>query len=175
MNVNEQQKIVKNPDASELEKQKLLKDVEKAKKAQARLLDERKKAPKGVKFDPFASDPLDDAVKRLVPKAMPSLDLTPETRQIGEFAQGATEQAAWFTKDKHRDALFQGFEPVIEDGEHYMVGDVGLYKRPIVFKRDKVRSIGRMSKERMKISSTEFEEAKAKGGKNVEDEIEITN
>ena len=120
--------------------------VQEAQATHDRMLSDRAKAPDGVSGEfYFEKDERDRLVELHVPEAIPKfkprkpgVDMEP-----GEFMQGATMKASWCPPGENdirlKDMIRQGHIPVIVDGEHISHGGDLLFRRDIVFTRDKFK------------------------------------
>lgn len=151
--VNEVVVVSGSPNLSELEKQKLERDVERAKRKQKQLMDARKKAPTDISMQKVYDSPRDALVKRLFPSAIPTPLKKGQIRQPGEFWNGAKVRVVFDIASRHNDKIAEGWEPVVEDGQHVSDGGDLMYVRPIELTRDKKQMLADIAKRRIKVDS----------------------
>jgi hypothetical protein len=142
--------------SADTDRAQIERDIEKARSIQASM---RKDAPAGLKVGSAWVDPRETLARRLVPEGFWS---GPPTSSKGQGRKGSVPPkmcTAYYAKSEHAERVAEGWEPVLENGEHTgRDGDL-LYKRPIEFSRQHIKQASDMSEAR--VSSQDAESAAA--------------
>lgn len=140
----------------DVRKTELARDAEKARKSQEML---RKQAPRGVRVGSAYADPMIAIMERLVPDAL-----------------GKNPKTSTFTSppESHGQRISEGWEPVVEDGQHVRRGADLVYKRPIEFTQAALKEVSDRSRARLKAFDKQFADAKKEGIVTPDSEVAVT-